>query len=108
MLIIVVLLGLLFIFLAVTNPNNLVLGLLLTPFVLFGVITYHTIRLFMTLFRYMPGNEARQRTVALIFSVLFTNFAVLQSIGRLTVQDVVLALAITALVSLYVAKFQTS
>lgn len=95
-------------FLLATNPKNLPLGLLLIPFMLFGVAAYQAIRFFMAIFRYSSDKPTKQRIVALVFTVLLTNFAVLQSVGSITVQDVVLAVAITAVVALYIAKFQTA
>lgn len=95
-------------FLLATNPRDLPLGLLLVPFILFGGLAFHLIRLFMSLFRYAANKPTRQRLVALIFAVILVNIAILQSVGQPTVQDIILGIAITAVVAIYVSKFQLS
>lgn len=95
-------------FLSLTNPQDLPVGLLLVPFILFGALIYLSVGSLMELFRFAEGNAAKQGAVSLLFAILFTNFAVLQSIGRITMQDILLAMGITVIVVIYLAKFQLS
>lgn len=95
-------------FLSLTSPQNLPVGLLLVPFILFGALIYVLVGSLMELFRLAEGNIAKQGAVSLLFAILFTNFAVLQSIGKITLQDILLAIGITAIVVIYLAKFQLS
>jgi len=95
-------------FLALTNPQTLPISYLLIPFALAAVFFYQIFTVFMVLFRIGTADGTKQRLAAVLFSILATNFLILQSIGRLTVQDIILAAGISVIVSVYVSKFQLS
>lgn len=95
-------------FLGLTSPDNLSVGLLLIPFVLLGCFVYFLTMFFLAVFRYSQGDIKRQKAVGFLIALLFTNFAVLQSIGDITVQDILLAMSITVVVIIYITKFQFS
>jgi hypothetical protein len=100
--------GMLIVFLGLTNPANLSIGLLLIPFLLFGLFIYFLTNFFLAVFRFSYNDTKRQKAIGLLISLLFTNFAVLQSIGDITIQDIVLAGTITTVVIVYISKFQFS
>lgn len=95
-------------FIGLTSPDDLSVGLLLIPFVLFGSFIYFLTIFFLAVFRYSQDDIKRQKAVGLLIALLFTNFAVLQSIGDITVQDILLAISITVVVIIYITKFQFS
>jgi hypothetical protein len=95
-------------FLAVTSPNEIPGSLLLVPFGLIAAIFFNLLMLMTHIFRILSSNKGKQRGLATLFSVVLTNFLVLQSIGDLTAQDIFLISLITLIVVLYVAKFHIS
>lgn len=95
-------------FLTLTNPQTLPISYLLIPFALTAIFFYQIFSVFMVLFRLGEANGTKQRLAALLFSILATNFLILQSIGRLTLQDIILASVISIVVSVYISKFQIS
>jgi len=58
------------------------------------------------LFRIVNNNPQKQKLAALLFSAIMTNFLILESIGKLSIVDIVLAGGISLILGLYIAKFQ--
>lgn len=95
----------LFIFLAVTNPNNVPLMLLLVPYVLFGLIAYRLFNFFLAMFFAGQIKTTKLKIYSLILTVLTVNFTLLQSLGQITVQDWLISAAIMAVSVMYISKF---
>jgi len=95
------------IFISSTNPHEITLLAILFPFILIGIAFYNLITIvFERLFA--PAKKNKLRIYSLIGTVMLVNFALLSSIGQLTVQDSILALLITAVGGAYLYKFQIS
>jgi hypothetical protein len=80
---------------------------LLAPFALLGIIFYNILTLVIERL-FGVGKVRKMRLFSLVGTVILVNFALLSSIGQLTVQDTVLAVLITAVGGFYLYKFQIS
>lgn len=105
---IVVALVLFFAFILFTNPLEISLIAILIPFVLLGVIFYNVLTLIIEGFFKELAKKRKARIFALVGTVILVNFALLSSIGQLTIQDTVLAVLITIVGGFYLYKFQIS
>lgn len=93
-------------FVLLTDPQSLPIGLLLIPFILVAVFLYQLCMCILIVFRLGNNHFQKQRLAALLFSAIMTNFLILESIGKLSAVDIVLAAGISLVLGIYIAKFQ--
>lgn len=99
---------LLFIFLVTTDPNKISLPLILIPYVLASIIIYRLSVLILGRVYARSANRAKIKLYSLLIAAVSINFALLKSIGQLTVQDGLISLAIIIIAGLYINKFSFS
>lgn len=95
----------LFLFLILTNPEKVAIGLLIVPVALFFLIVYslaHILIYRLNLIKSMPN---KRRIVALVSSGLITVVMILQSTGGISVADVILLALIVVVSAVYIDKF---
>jgi hypothetical protein len=105
-----ILIGLTLLFLIMTNPSKLPSFALVVPFVLITIILYLAL---MTFIEYIKGSKnsdhsvyiVRPRVVAAMVAGFPVILLVLQSIGQLSLRDVLTVVTIFLLVYFYSAKF---
>ncbi len=93
------------VFLFLTNPENVPVGILVIPIVLFFFIVFCVIQLFLRRVRLLSSKPRKQRTVALIGASLLTIIVILQSSGGLSGVDIVLLGLIVVVSVLYIDRF---
>jgi hypothetical protein len=98
----IVVLGL---FLTMTNPDNVSIGLLVIPVVLLFFIAFCASQLFLYGFKLLEGKTRKRRVVALISSSFITVTMILQSTGGVSAADVLLLGLIISVLVVYIDKF---
>lgn len=99
---------LLMLFLMLTNPNEVSLPLILVPYILASLLFY---RLFSIILGIWFGTRADRRKIkiySIVLTVVIINFALLKSIGQLTIQDGLISVAIIVISAIYISKFSIS
>lgn len=100
--------GLLFLYLVVTQPERLPLVGLIVPYILLFIALYSTGTLLASLReRYKNSSSeprGRPQRLSMVVSLIIVLLLTLQSIGQLSVRDVITTLAIFALGYLYFAR----
>lgn len=96
----------LFLYLVLTNPNQVSLPLILVPFVLLGFIIFLLFKTGLGFFFHESANKGKMTLLAMIVSVIIVNISLLRSIGQLTFQDAAISLLITVVAIIYISKFQ--
>lgn len=91
------------IFLLTTNPDTLPLPFLVAPFVLLFISLYVTGKLFMSVF-FRDIDVARQKLMAIIFSILPTLLLLLASIKQLTIRDTAIIIGLLILLMFYLRR----
>ena len=95
----------LFLFLVLTNPDKVAIGLLTVPVALFFLIVYslaHILIYRLNLIKSMPN---KRRIVALVSAGLITVIIILQSTGGISLADVILLALIVVVSAIYIDKF---
>ncbi len=92
-------------FLCLTDPNNIALPMVVVPYLLIGLLLYKLFILALHLVSRGRIGERKIKLYSIVFSVIAINFALLKSIGQLTVQDSIISVAIILIASLYISKF---
>lgn len=105
-LIIILVFGLLFTFLAITSPDEVSLPLLLVPFIFLAFFIFFLARIFLGVFLKQTDQNGKRTIYSLIISLVVINFIVLSSVGQLTLQDMAITSLITLLAIIYVSKLQ--
>lgn len=98
----------LIVFVSLTNPNDVSLLVILVPFALLGLIIYNVLTLVIGRL-YTPTkvkNNYKVKLFSFLGAVIVINFALLSSIGQLTVQDGAIAFLITIIGGFYLYRFQ--
>jgi len=86
--------GLLLAFFLITNPVNLPVYILFVPFIMLGFATYELVGLLVALYshgrtRITDASAKKQKAAAVAVSILTVIIAGLESLGELTIRDVV-------------------
>lgn len=95
-----------FVFISLTNPQEINLLAILIPFILLGVALYNLITVTVKVFLRKATKKNKLRLFALVGTAILVNFVLLSSIGQLTLQDTVLTVLITVVGGFYLYKFQ--
>lgn len=90
----------------ITNPYEVNLAVLLVPFAILWILLYQMFRSVLSLLYKNSLHQYKIKIVSLIGSLLIVNFALLSSVGQLTLQDGVIVLLITVIGGFYLYKFQ--
>lgn len=98
----------LILFLVFTDPNRISLPLILVPYLLASLIIYRSVNLI--LFGLFAGTakKSKIRLYSLIITAVTVNFALLKSIGQITVQDFLISGAIVVVSVIYISRFSLS
>lgn len=92
-------------FLALTNPHEVSIGLLIVPVVLLFLIVFSLAQIIIKSLNLMKGNPGKKRITALISAGLITMIMILQSTGGISGADVILLALIIIVSAIYVEKF---
>lgn len=95
-------------FILFTNPSRISLPLILIPYLLAALIIY---RLFLIGINGIFGRSlsiSKLKLYSLITTAVIVNFALLKSIGQITVQDGLISVAIIIVSIVYISKFSLS
>jgi len=92
-------------FLVLTNPDKVSIGLLIVPVVLFFFIAFSIAQIILNGLKLLTVNPLRRRVVALSGASFATLVLILQSTGGVSVPDVLLLTLIIGIVSVYINKF---
>ncbi len=92
-------------FLMLTNPDNVSIGLLVVPVVLLFFISFCAVQIFLGGLRILAKQPRRKRTVALVSASFITITAILQSTGGISGADALLLGLIVIVTSVYISKF---
>ena len=95
----------LILFLLLTNPQEVSIGLLIVPVVLLFLIIFSIAQIVIKAFNLMKGNPGKKRITALISAGLITMVMILQSTGGISGADVILLALIIIVSAVYVEKF---
>ncbi len=105
MLEIVVLAAILLLFLLFTDPNNISLPLIIVPYMLGALILYKILLVLLEVFLNGSVKSSKLKLYSLISTAVLINFALLKSIGQITLQDGLISLAIMIVSVIYINKF---
>ena len=94
------------VFLAATNPNEISLLAILVPFVILGLIIYQLIMALLVIFYDGKSKNNKPKIISVVLSFVIVNFALLSSIGQLTLQDGLIAILIVVIGAFYLYKLQ--
>lgn len=92
-------------FLLLTNPANVSVGVLVVPVVLFFLMMFSLVHTLIYKLDMWRGNLAKKRMAALAGATFITVVAILQSSGGVSLADVILLSLIFLLTSLYISRF---
>lgn len=92
-------------FLALTNPAQTSVGLLVIPVILLFLIVYCGLSLALVRLKIMANKPRKQRTVALVSASFLTIIMILQSTGGISGADVILLGLIIIMASIYISKY---
>lgn len=93
------------IFLISTNPGSISLPLVLVPYALAALLLYELFLLIFAVWFRGGGNKRKIKLYSIILTVVIINFALLKSIGQLTIQDGIISVAIIVVSAIYISKF---
>lgn len=100
--------GLLVVFLVSTNPYDISLPFVLIPYLLAAYIFYKLARTLLNVLLSGIVGEAKIKLYSVIATAVIINFALLKSLGELTLQDGLISFAIAAVAIVYIGKFSLS
>jgi len=92
------------VFLVFSNPNKLPVVLLILPFILLFITLYGTWSLIRKLMSRLSQKERPRRHFGMAMCISVILFLVLQSLGQLSLRDVVTMIAIVILGYLYLGR----
>ena len=92
-------------FLVLTNPQNINIGLLIVPVVLFFLIIYSLVQLFITRLNLIKSHPRKRRIVAIVSATLLTTIMIVESTGGISLADAILLLLIVIVAAVYIDKF---
>lgn len=92
-------------FLGLTNPQDVSVGMLVIPVILFFLIAFCASQILITLFKLFKKNLRKRRIVALMGAALVTVIMILQSTGGISGADIILLALIIVISVVYVEKF---
>lgn len=95
----------LMLFLGLTNPQDISVGLLVIPVLLLFFIAFCSAQILITLLRFSKSNPRKRRIVALLSASLITIIMILQSTGGISGADIILLGLIIVVSAVYVEKF---
>lgn len=95
----------LILFLMFTNPESISLPLILVPYLLMAVLVYRLFSFGLNIWFVGTKNKRKIRLYSIVLTVVVINFALLKSIGQLTVQDGLISAAIIVVSAIYISKF---
>lgn len=95
----------LLLFLVLTNPQDVSIGILFIPVVLLFLITFCAAQILLSLLRISKTNPRKRRTTALLSGALVTLVMILQSTGGISLADLILLALIIGVATVYVEKF---
>lgn len=90
-------------FFGFVNPNKVNSLYLIVGFILVGITIYIFLQLLMTFFIKIGIRIKNRRKIAVFVSILLSLLLSLQSIGQLTVRDVIIIVPIAVLLYIYTA-----
>ncbi len=88
-------------FLLVTDPYKLPAIFLLLPFIIIFMATYYTV---MSVFLRKPKAHKNPKRFAYVISTVVAVLLAMQSLGQLTLRDLVVVLALVVLGCFYIAR----
>jgi hypothetical protein len=100
-----ILAGILALFLGLTDPDKIPLYLVLIPYILGALISYRALLILLSLVFNSSVKNSKLRMYSLLTTAILINFALLKSIGQITVQDTLISLAIMVVSVIYISKF---
>ena len=92
-------------FLSLTNPENVSIGLLIVPVVLLFLFGYGAAQALVGGLNLFDGQPRKRRTISLIGASFATVLMILQSTGGISGIDVILLGLIILIVTVYINKF---
>lgn len=95
----------LILFLILTNPDTVPVGVLVVPAVLLFLIAFCVSQLMLSLLRLLNKKPRKQRIVALISATFITVVTILASTGGISGADMILLALILSVVTVYIDKF---
>lgn len=95
----------LLIFLLVTNPYEVGVGLMVVPAVLLFLMVFSVAVIGMDLFGLISKNPGKKRAAALVVAAFATFVMILQSTGGISVADIILLALIIVVSALYIDRF---
>lgn len=94
----------LFLFLLLTNPQNLPPIMLLVPFILLAIALFLTVRYMQNISEKQGRNKARAFALLVTFEVV--TLLVLSSLHQLTIKDIVLVIILGVVFSAYLKRLK--
>lgn len=95
----------LLLFLSLTNPQTVPVGLLIVPAVLLFLIAFCVSYLVLEGLRLLGKKPRKRRIVALVSATFITVVTILASTGGVSATDVILLALILTVVTIYIDKF---
>lgn len=92
-------------FLSLTNPHNVSVGILVIPVILLFFISFCAAHIIINFIGLSKSNPRKRRIVALLAASLVTIIMILQSTGGISGADVILLALIIVVSAIYVEKF---
>jgi len=93
-------------FISTTNPNNVVLPVLLMPFMGIALCIYFGSRYVLDQMLAFGGQRSKQTVAALVPTILVTMSILLKSIGQLTFEDVGIISILVLIVFFYLSRYR--
>ena len=92
-------------FLVLTNPNEVSVGVLVVPVLLLFFIVFSLSHIVMEKLKLLRRNIRKRRIVAIITASLVTVIMILRSTGGLSVPDIILLCMIIVVSAVYIDKY---
>lgn len=92
-------------FLILTNPNEVAIGLLVLPVIFFFLIAYNSYLLIADWLKPAGRTSSKRKLAAIMAATFGTMVVILQSTGGISIADLILLILIGLLATVYVKKF---
>lgn len=92
-------------FLLFTDPNKISLPLILIPYLLAALIIYRVLSFGLKTLLGSSLSSSKLKLYSLILTAVVINFALLKSIGQITLQDGLISAAIVIVSVIYISRF---
>jgi uncharacterized membrane protein len=94
----------LFVFMATTNPEHVSLGFLVLPMLLIAAISYMASKTVLNLFSGLAKDRKQRNTISIVISFMVASLLIFQSIGQLTLGDVLIVAFLGVVAVFYVTR----